>query len=75
VRGYPGPGLSHGRSEYIDGVCCIAAPIRDRDVTVIASIGISAPAVRVPKEWGKECAEHVVAAAVQIGHTVSSLEE
>ncbi len=44
-----------------EGVCCIAAPIRD--VAVIASIGISAPAARFPKEREKEFAQRVVAAA------------
>ena len=36
-------------SEYLEGVRCIAAPIRDRDGAVIASIGISAPAARFPQ--------------------------
>jgi DNA-binding IclR family transcriptional regulator len=34
--------------EYLEGVRCVAAPIRDRDGAVIASIGISAPDGRFP---------------------------
>jgi IclR family acetate operon transcriptional repressor len=66
-------GFATDEAEYMEGVCCIAAPIRD--VAVIASIGISAPAARFPKEREKEYAQRVVAAAMEIGQTVSSLEE
>ena len=68
-------GFAADDAEYLEGLCCIAAPIRNRDVAVIASIGISAPAARLPKEREKEYAERVVAAATQIGQTISSLEE
>ena len=68
-------GYATDEAEFMEGVCCIAAPIRNRDVAVIASIGISAPASRFPKERKKEFAERVLAAAGQIGQTVSSLEE
>jgi IclR family acetate operon transcriptional repressor len=68
-------GFATDEGEYMDGVCCIAAPIRYRDVAVIASIGISAPAARFPKEREKESAHLVVSAATEIGQTVSSLEE
>src|SRR5947209_16471374 len=36
-------GYATDDSEYLEGVRCIAAPIRDREGAVIASIGISAP--------------------------------
>ena len=68
-------GFAIDDAEYLEGLCCIAAPIRNRDVAVIASIGISAPAARFPKDREKEYAERVVAAAMQIGQTVSSLGE
>ncbi len=68
-------GFATDEGEYMDGVRCIAAPIRNRDVAVIASIGISAPAARFPNDREKVYAEHVVAAARQIGQTVGSLEE
>jgi IclR family acetate operon transcriptional repressor len=66
-------GFATDDAEFMEGVCCIAAPIRD--VAVIASIGISAPAARFPKEREKEFAQRVVAAAMEIGQTVTSLKE
>jgi len=68
-------GFATDDAEYVEGVCCVSAPIRDRDSTVIASIGISAPAVRLPKERRADTARRVVAAATLIGRTISSLEE
>jgi len=68
-------GFATDNAEYLDGVCCVAAPIRNRDVAVIASIGISAPAARLAKDRKKAYTERVVAAAIEIGQTVSSLEE
>jgi IclR family transcriptional regulator, acetate operon repressor len=67
-------GFATDESEFVEGVCCVAAPIRDRDGAVIASIGISAPAARFPKDR-KEPARRVVAVAMQIGRTVSSLDD
>ena len=68
-------GYATDESEYLDGVRCVAAPIRDRDGAVIASIGISAPAVRFPREREKEYAAKVLAAATQIGEAIRSLDE
>jgi IclR family transcriptional regulator, acetate operon repressor len=68
-------GFATDESEFLEGVRCVAAPIRDRNGAVIASIGISAPAARLPKELEKGVAEKVVAAAAQIGKIVESLEE
>jgi IclR family acetate operon transcriptional repressor len=70
VRGY-----ATDESEFLEGVRCIAAPIRDSEGAVIASIGISAPAARFPAEREKEFAENVTAVAVQIGKLIGSQEE
>ncbi|MES1258200.1 MAG: IclR family transcriptional regulator [Acidobacteriota bacterium] len=70
VRGY-----ATDDSEYMDGVRCIAAPIRDREGVVIASIGISAPIARFPAEREAEFAEHVRAVAAQIGELIGSQNE
>jgi DNA-binding IclR family transcriptional regulator len=43
-------GFALDEQEYHEGVRCLAAPIRDRDGTVIASIGISAPIGRFSEE-------------------------
>ena len=66
-------GFATDESEYLEGVRCLAAPIRDRDGAVIASIGISAPAARFPKERERELAPRVVAIAAQIGEMVGNL--
>ena len=54
---------------------CLAAPIRDRDGAVIASIGISAPSARFPKEKEREFAERVVTVAAQIGEIVGYVKD
>src|SRR5438445_814076 len=43
-------GYATDNSEFMEGVRCVAAPIRGKDGTVIASIGISAPTTRFPPE-------------------------
>lgn len=70
VRGY-----ATDESEYLDGVRCIAAPIRDREGMVIASIGISAPVARFPEEREAEFAEQVTSVATQIGELIGAQEE
>lgn len=68
-------GFASDESEFLEGVRCVAAPIRDRDGAVIASIGISAPSSRLPKELEKEVADKVVAAAAHIGKMIESIED
>jgi IclR family acetate operon transcriptional repressor len=68
-------GFASDEAEYVEGLCCVAAPVRDRDGAVIASIGISAPAVRFPREREGEYAARVVTAAAQIGEIFRSAEE
>jgi IclR family transcriptional regulator, acetate operon repressor len=67
-------GFATDESEYLEGVRCLAAPIRDREGAVIASIGISAPAARFPREREREFAGLVVNVAAQIGERVGALE-
>lgn len=68
-------GFATDESEYLEGVRCLAAPIRDRDGEVIASIGISAPSARFPREREREFAQMVVSVAGQIGEMVGALED
>jgi IclR family transcriptional regulator, acetate operon repressor len=68
-------GFATDEAEFLEGVRCVAAPIRDRSGAVVASIGISAPASRLSKDVEKQVIDEVVAAAVQIGKIVESLEE
>jgi IclR family acetate operon transcriptional repressor len=65
-------GYAIDEAEYVEGVRCMAAPIRDKDETVIASIGISAPIARLPRERYSTCAKQVVRIAQEISGTLSS---
>jgi len=51
--------LAYDDAEYIPELRCLAAPIYDKDHSVIASIGISAPIARFPAERYAEFAQHV----------------
>ncbi len=55
-----------GDGEYREGVLCLAAPIRDQDGIVVASIGISAPVSRMPKELVTASASRVCEVAKAI---------
>jgi IclR family acetate operon transcriptional repressor len=48
-------GFATDTEEYQAGICCVAAPIRDKDGSVIASIGISAPSTRFPEQRYRTC--------------------
>jgi IclR family acetate operon transcriptional repressor len=65
-------GYATDDAEYQEGIRCVAAPIRDTDGAVIASIGISAPATRFPRERYAECAARVMEAANAISETIAS---
>jgi IclR family acetate operon transcriptional repressor len=59
-------GFASDYSEYIDGLRSLAAPVRDKEGAVIASIGISVPANRFPVERQSDIAAHVTQIAVKI---------
>ena len=63
-------GFAADNSEYLDGVRCVAAPIRDNQGIVIASIGISAPISRMPVGRQPEIASQVAQIAALIGGMV-----
>src|SRR5882724_2554067 len=52
-------GYATDDGEYLEGVRCVAAPIRDRDDAVIGSIGISAPISRFPDSRYSESSTQV----------------
>jgi IclR family transcriptional regulator, acetate operon repressor len=58
-------GFAVDDAEYVEDIRCVAAPIRDREGVVIASIGISAPATRFPKERDPVFARHVIDVAAE----------
>ena len=49
--------------EHLDDVRCIAAPIRDAQRDIVASVGISAPLTRLPRSRIVKATAEVVAAA------------
>lgn len=59
-------GFAVDDEEFHDRVCCIASPIRDASGGVVASIGISAPADRLPKRRWKRVGREVMAAAAEV---------
>ena len=56
-------GFAVDDEEEHDGVRCVAAPIRDASGEIVAAVGISAPAVRLPREAVKKWGARVAAAA------------
>src|SRR5258705_428357 len=64
-----------GDGEYREDVRCLAAPIRDRNGVVVASIGISAPVTRMPQELVRASASRVceVARAITADLTNASV--
>ncbi len=59
-------GFACDDGELQEGLRCVAAPIRAEGGVIIASIGISAPMLRFPKERFRVCGEQVKAAAEEI---------
>ena len=58
--------------EFLEGVRCVAAPIRDQEGSVIASIGISAPSARFPRERNDAYGRKVIEIANQIGELIGA---
>jgi IclR family transcriptional regulator, acetate operon repressor len=58
--------------EFQEGVRCLAAPIRDKDGAVVASIGISAPLIRLPREHVRGTARLVCQVASEVGSGLSA---
>ncbi|HLK63121.1 MAG TPA: IclR family transcriptional regulator [Bryobacteraceae bacterium] len=65
-------GYAFDDGEMLMEVRCLAAPIRDDSGTVVASMGISAPTARFPKERYKTAIRQVCDAAQQIGGMLQS---
>lgn len=65
-------GYASDDEEYLEGVRCVAAPVRTREGTVIASIGISAPLTRFPPSRYQVCGEQAKAAAQEITKLLGS---
>jgi DNA-binding IclR family transcriptional regulator len=65
-------GFATDEAEYQEGIRCVAAPIRDRDGSVIGSIGISAPMTRFPRERYPSVAAQVTETALAISQVIGN---
>jgi IclR family acetate operon transcriptional repressor len=68
-------GYALDEAEYMDGVRCIAAPIRLADRTIVGSVGVSAPASRFLKEHCTGHSVRVLQCARKIGEMLSVSED
>lgn len=60
-------GYATDDGEFIEGLRCVAAPVRDQEGVIVASIGISAPRSRFPKSRYATCGRQVAEIARAIG--------
>jgi len=58
--------------EYVEGLRCLAAPVRDQDGAIIASIGISAPISRFPRDREPIAAQQVCQTARELSAVFSA---
>ena len=65
-------GYSVDEEQYVDGARCLAATVRDRDGVVVASVGISSPIGRFPRERDATAARQVCEAAAEISAVLSA---
>ena len=63
-------GFAMDEGEYVEELRCVAAPIRDQHGVILASVGISAPASRFPKQRSLNAAADVVATAKAISDSL-----
>lgn len=64
-------GIALDEGEFLDGVCCVAAPVRDPESRIVASVGISAPAIRFPKKRFAVVSRQVAKIARAIGQALA----
>lgn len=63
-------GVATNQSSWRDGVCGVAAPIRDHSSVVVASVGCCVPEVRFSPHRRKQLAKAVIATADQISQRI-----
>jgi IclR family acetate operon transcriptional repressor len=68
-------GYATDEGEYMEGIRCVAAPIRLDSNVIVGSIGISAPATRFLKEHYPAYSKRVMQCANRIGELLSSSSE
>jgi IclR family acetate operon transcriptional repressor len=67
-------GFASDDGEMQEGVRCVAAPIRGENGVIVGSIGISAPAIRFPKDRYGIASEQVRAVAEDISASLRTQE-
>jgi IclR family acetate operon transcriptional repressor len=70
--GIKADGYAFDDTELTEEVRCMAAPIRDKDGEIIASIGISAPVKRFSREQAPEFARKVLDATRRIAAVLTA---
>jgi IclR family acetate operon transcriptional repressor len=65
-------GFATDDGEFLEGLRCVAAPIRDQDGIVIASIGISAPQSRFPRALYSVRGKEVTEIARAVGASITA---
>ncbi len=68
-------GYAMDDEEFHEGVRCIASWIRDASGAVVASIGISAPADRLPKHRWEEIGREVMEVAAKVSERLGYVEQ
>ncbi|MEO7475121.1 MAG: IclR family transcriptional regulator [Gemmatimonadales bacterium] len=63
-------GVATDEGEDVDELRCVAAPIRDQDGVIVASIGISAPVTRFPPSRRVRASQQVAEAAQAVTRTL-----
>jgi len=66
-------GYAMDEAEFMEGVRCVAAPIRLADGSIVGSVGVSAPASRFLKDHYPAHAARVVECAGKIGELLSAV--
>jgi IclR family transcriptional regulator, acetate operon repressor len=65
-------GFATDNAEFLEGIRCVAAPIRDEEGVIVGSIGISAPLTRFPEKRYSVVGKQVREIARQISETLSA---
>ena len=65
-------GFAIDDSEYLEGIRCLAAPIRDAERRIVGSIGISAPLTRFTDDRSNAVAKEVRKAAQEIERLIAN---
>jgi IclR family transcriptional regulator, acetate operon repressor len=68
-------GYAVDEAEFMDGMRCVAAPIRLNDGIIVGSVGISAPSTRFLKEHYPAYSKRVMQCATKIGEQLATAEE